>query len=358
MVRLGVIIGLWLLLAAVTHRLEVTAADSFWKVGDTGAKVSLRGLAAVENGMVIWACGSQATVVVSEDGGESWESVGPEGFEMLEFRSIAAFDRDNAIIASAGTPAVILKTTDGGKKWSEVVRRNESAAFFDALKFFDRDHGLAVSDPVDGKWLILRTKDGGESWSEISREALPPLHEGEAAFAASNSALAVAKDGSAWLGTGGLEAAESKIYRTKDYGESWDVSYCPIPSGKAAGVFSVHLAQDDVLVAVGGDYRPDTPVKHHAAFSLDRGKTWQVPTQGPRLFRSATVASVPSEQMTSQIWFAVGPQGSDYAVEVNNWRQASEVGFHALEILDKNRLVAVGSEGRYGIADISSLLKQ
>lgn len=358
MMRLGVIVGFWVLVGAVAGRPEVTAADAFWKLGGTGTKVSLRGLAAVENGEVIWACGGQATVVVSVDGGESWKSVGPDGFDMLEFRSIAAFDRDNAIIASAGTPAVILKTTDGGKKWIEVVRRSESAAFFDGLKFFDRNHGLAVSDPVDGKWLILRTKDGGESWSEIMRAALPPLNEGEAAFAASNSALAVAKDGSAWLGTGGLEAEESKIYRTKDYGESWDVSYCPIPSGKAAGIFSVHLAQDDVLVAVGGDYRPDTPVKHHAAYSLDRGKTWQVPTQGPRLFRSAAVASVPSEQKTSQIWFAVGPQGTDYAADINTWKRASEVGFHALEILDKNRLVAVGSEGRYGIADIRSLIKQ
>jgi photosystem II stability/assembly factor-like uncharacterized protein len=315
-------------------------------------------LASSENGTVVWACGSQATVVLSDDGGSTWKNVGPKGFNGLEFRSIAAFDRNNALIASAGSPAVILRTKDGGKSWREVLRREEKAAFFDGLKFFDQNRGFAVSDPVDGKWLILKTDDGGESWREIKRESLPPLTEGEAAFAASNSALAVSGDGWAWIGTGGVEAAESKVYWTSDFGESWNVSYSPIPSGKSSGVFSLRLASSGVLVAVGGDYRPDTPVSHHAAYSLDRGKTWLVPVHGPKLFRSAAVASHTIEPNSTETWFSVGPQGTDYTTDIKHWKVASNVGFHALEILDKERLVAVGSEGRIGIADVRVLPKQ
>ena len=46
---------------------------------------------------------------------------------------------------------------------------DEPTAFYDCMTFFDRQHGLALSDPVDGRFRILETSDGGRSWEHRPR---------------------------------------------------------------------------------------------------------------------------------------------------------------------------------------------
>ena len=35
------------------------------------------------------------------------------------------------------------------------------------MTFFDKQHGLALSDPVNGKFRIISTNDGGMSWQLV-----------------------------------------------------------------------------------------------------------------------------------------------------------------------------------------------
>jgi|694.fasta_scaffold10443_9 photosystem II stability/assembly factor-like uncharacterized protein len=351
-VRFFLLLSCW---SSLTFQQNVRAWQppaEFWTLSSTGSRASLRGLQICDDDQTIWACGNNSTVLRSEDLGQIWSQVSPQGYEKIDFRSIAAWDKKNAMIASAGTPAIVLATHDGGSHWHEVLRRSEEKAFFDGLKFFNRQQGIVFSDPVDEKWLILTTADSGKTWTEVPKSALPLLKEGEAAFAASNSALYVSADGKAWIGTGGIQSVHSKIYRSNNFGRTWQESSSPLPSGEASGIFSI--AQDNTgrLVAVGGDYRPDKESPHTAVFSDDQGATWQLASVEPKSFRSSVIA-LPHTSETQTSWLTTGPTGTDISEDGSTWKPCSETGFHVLATNSSGIVVAVGSDGRFGMARLN-----
>jgi len=319
-----------------------------WLESSTGCDASLRGLSVVDD-QTLWASGANATVVRSVDGGVSWQSCGPKGFEKLEFRSIVAVDDRIATIASAGTPAVIMQTHDAGQTWKEVFRHTSPAAFFDGMRFWDREHGIVFSDPVDGRILIVTTADGGLTWQVVAPERIPLAAEKEGGFAASNSVLCVGKEGRAWIGTGGTTSPTSRIYSTSDFGKSWSVRPCPLTSDIAAGVFSIAMHVDlNLLVAVGGDYRSEATSTTTAALSRDLGETWQLAAQPPSAFVSAVALA------QSKFLVATGPTSSFIANDGNHWKHFSAIGFHALEASPKGNVYAVGAGGRFGRLEIQN----
>src|SRR5207237_9362620 len=105
------------------------------------------------------------------------------------------------------------------------------------------------------------THDGGAHWMEVAPGALPAALEGEGAFAASGTCVAVLESGEgkkkhadAWFVSGG--AGGSRIFRTGDFGKTWQVFPLPLIKGKAAtGAFSVAFSDEKNGVVVGGDYQ-------------------------------------------------------------------------------------------------------
>ena len=77
--------------------------------------------------------------------------------------------------------------------------------FYDSMKFFDESHGIAMGDPTENCLSIILTNDGGNTWTKVPCEKLPPVVEGEAAFAASNTNIKVLGN-TAWIVTGGTKA--------------------------------------------------------------------------------------------------------------------------------------------------------
>ena len=69
-------------------------------VVSTPGAASLRALAPVD-ARVCWASGSGGTVLRTEDGGGTWLAVGPRGGEVLDLRSLVAWDAHRAVAASA-----------------------------------------------------------------------------------------------------------------------------------------------------------------------------------------------------------------------------------------------------------------
>jgi photosystem II stability/assembly factor-like uncharacterized protein len=59
------------------------------------------------------------------------------------------------------------------------------------MSFWSSSEGIAFGDPIDGRLLILRTSDAGESWTEAPLEQRPRVQDGQAGFAASNTAMTV-----------------------------------------------------------------------------------------------------------------------------------------------------------------------
>src|SRR5690606_18329912 len=137
------------------------SANAQWIKQNIETNASFRGLSVV-NERVVWASGTGGTVVRTTDGGKTWDVIKVPGAEKLDFRDIEAFDAKTAYILSIGNgeDSRIYKTADGGKTWSLQFKNDNPKAFFDAIACWNERNCLAMSDPVDGKYLLIRTTDG------------------------------------------------------------------------------------------------------------------------------------------------------------------------------------------------------
>ena len=242
----------------------------------------------------------------------------------------------------------------GGATWTESFVNPDPNGFLDALAFWDADRGLALGDPVDGRFVILATADGGRTWSKLPPDGMPKALPGEGAFAASGTSLAVGDDGLAWFGTGG--ASTARVFRSTDRGRTWSAAPVPIRSGTASsGVFSVAFRDASHGVAVGGDYKLPDEAAGTAAITRDGGRTWRA-VRGPGLsgFRSA-VSFVPGAPGPRLV--AVGPSGADWSDDGGEtWARFGAEGFHALAVSRDGRSAwAVGDRGRIARLDPSAL---
>ena len=294
---------------AVVTLLRTATLIGPWTLLDSGTSANFRGVSAAGPG-VAWVSGSGGTVLRTTDGGASWQRRIVPGADALDFRDIQAFDDRTAFLLSigAGELSRIYKTVDGGATWTPQHVNRDPKGFLDALAFWDAEHGLALGDPVDGRFAILTTDDGGKTWSSPPSAGMPEALPGEGAFAASGTCLVVEGTSNAWFGTGG--GASSRIFRSTDRGRTWEVATTPIRSGNpSTGVFSIAFLDSRTGVAVGGDYKAEGDPLGNVARTEDGGRTWST-IQGtrPAGFRSA-VAVFPGRE--GKRLAAVGPTGSD-----------------------------------------------
>jgi len=312
-----------------------------WEIRPSGTRASLRGLWVVDAD-VAWASGSGGTYVRSVDGGRTWQAGTVPGAGELDFRDVHAWDENRALMLSAGLPAMIYRTVDGGATWTETYNNRTPGVFFNAIAFWDSSRGVAVSDPVDGRFLLISTADGGKTWSELPWENRPVALEGEAGFAASGTCLAVHGDGRIWFGTGGPAA---RVHRSDDWGATWEVTKTPLRSGEPSqGVFSLYLASDLEGYAVGGDYRDETNPAGNAAITRDGGATWASVPEPPSGFRECVVSV---SDLDPSVLVAVGPSGTDVSEDGGStWRLVGSEGFHAVAFSrDGSTGIAVGADG-------------
>jgi photosystem II stability/assembly factor-like uncharacterized protein len=326
---------------------NVSAAQ--WTRQQSGTKARLRGLAVVDAN-VAWASGTQGTYVRTTDGGITWKSAMVPGAADLDFRDVYAADLRTAFLLSIGEgeKSRIYRTADGGKTWALRFINHDPRGFLDAIAFWDADHGIAMGDPVDGRFTILTTGDGGLSWKKSLPESMPLAKNGEGAFAASGTCLVVQGDRNAWFATGG--AAVSRVFRTADNGQTWTAYETPIPAGKpSAGIFSLAFRDRLHGVAVGGDYKAPEQATSVVAKTSDGGLTWTMPAgPGPGGYRS-TVSFVPGT--TKPMVVAAGPTGSDLSSDGGEiWTPLGKMGFHAIAF-------ASPIDGGWGVGDEGTIAR-
>jgi photosystem II stability/assembly factor-like uncharacterized protein len=273
--------------------LPVAFAQSGARVQLSHSSESLRGVSTVSR-EVAWASGTHGTYLRTLDGGVTWTSAQVPDAEALDFRAVVAFSADEAFLMSAGPgeQSRIYYTSDAGKGWQLQFKNTNPKGFFDSMVFWDSKHGVVLGDPIADesgklKFEVLLTEDG-QTWRAAPSAKLPAAMEGEGAFAASNTCIAIVPGGSdsnIWFATGGKAA---RVFHSGDRGQSWQVVETPMVHGPlSAGIFSIAFRDTMHGVIAGGDYKRPNEDGPNLAFTDDGGKTWTLSTLHPLTYFSA-----------------------------------------------------------------------
>jgi len=311
-----------------------------WIKQSVNTTASLRGLSVV-NEKAVWASGTGGTVIKTTDGGKTWSVMFVPGAEKLDFRDIEAFDENTAYILSIGNgeSSRIYKTTDGGATWKEQFRNKDEKAFFDAIACWDQWRCIAMSDPVDGQYLLLVTDNGGEGWGQIINDArsAAKAKDGEAAFAASGTCLITQGRHGVFLVSGGSDA---RVFRSPNKGSGWATVNTPITKGTAgSGIFSIAMFDANDGAIVGGNYEKPNEAKDNLAFTTDGGKTWTLGS-GLSGYRSAVAYVTPTTIIT------VGTNGTDLSKDGGKtWNKIGSEDLNSVAAKGAKTVWAVGPKG-------------
>jgi len=394
--------------------LAVTAfAQSGPQTYPTYTAENLRGVSAVSR-QIAWASGTHGTYLRSTDG-RIWIPDQVPGAESLDFRAVVAFSADEAFLMSAGPgdQSRIYHTADRGRHWQLEFTNPNPKGFFDSMAFWDPTHGIVLGDPIPDetnketgklKFELLMTNDG-QTWTPIPPAQLPPALEGEAAFAASNSCLAIlntpvintpvipsaardlgfpgastaarpsapaprqpsekerasAPDPNIWFATGGRAA---RVFHSPDRGQTWQVFDTPILHGPdSAGILSIAFRDPRHGVIAGGDYKHPYQDGPNLAFTNDAGKTWTLSKITPQSYYAAVAydrkhrnpnAKDLDENQANLRLFIVGPKFVyDFRPPKNptriSPRKKSDKQFNAVSPYPEGGALVVGPKGTIAV---------
>lgn len=305
---------------------------------------SIRAITAIDEN-TMWFGGSKGQFGYTEDGGNTWkiDSIQSTKQPSLEFRGIAKIT--NAIfLLAVGSPALLFKSENKGKTWTTVYEENHPNAFYDAIAFWDDQNGIAMGDPTDGCLSIILTHDGGNTWSKIPCKKLPPTVAGEAAFAASNSNIALVED-QVWIVSGGKKA---RVFHSPDKGDNWEVFETPIvQGGQMTGIFTTAFYDENNGIIFGGDWEKQTQNTQNKARTIDGGKTWQLIADGQHPGYRSAVQYIPKSKGDAII--AVGIPGISYSADGGeHWTALSSDSFYTIQICVDGRTAWLAGRDKIG----------
>lgn len=306
---------------------------------------NLRGLS-VSSDNIIWASGTHGTYLRSTDGGNSWHAAQVPGAEALDFRDVEAFNADVAYLLSAGPgeQSRIYKTDNGSASWTLQFTNKDPKGFFDCMAFWNSVHGIAVGDPVDGKFQLITTEDG-KNWTPLPADFLPPALAGEGAFAASGSCIAARGESEVWFVTGGSAA---RVFHSTDEGKTWTVVDTPLVHGNdSSGAFSIAFRDEKHGIIAGGDYKQPEKSGPGLAFTDDGGWTWKLAPISPQWYFSAATFVVNSGAKARPAIFAVGTAHQVYAKSIGkkSWQKTWNLNLNAVAAGPSGEIFAVGAKG-------------
>lgn len=254
----------------------------------------------------------------------------------ISFRAVAHVNNTTFGI-SIVNPAMLFKISEDGKV-KLVYKEAHEKVFYDAIAFWNAKEGIAMGDPTDGCISIIITRDGGNTWQKVSCDNLPKAKEGEAAFAASNTNIAIVGD-ETWIATGGKA---SRILYSADKGQTWKVYETPIVQGiETTGMYSVDFYDSKNGFAIGGDYTKADVNEANKIRTSDGGKTWQVVAKNANPGYRSCVQYVPNGNAKELV--VVGFKGIDYSNDAGNtWKHLSDKSFYTIKFINDSTAYAAG----------------
>ena len=312
------------------------------------SELSVRALTIGENNKFYFAGNNSGIGLLYVNGNESLGDIKMVNYDSLsklelEFRSIAQ-TTENFFFMSVSSPAYLYKMSKdelfGLENLPELVyEENHEKAFYDSMDFWNDQEGIAIGDPTDDCMSIIITRDGGKSWGKLSCEVLPKAKEGEAAFAASDTNIAIVGDHT-WVATGGKS---SRILYSIDKGKSWEIYNTQIVQGKeTTGMYSIDFYDANNGFAIGGDYTQPNDTLNNKIRTSDGGKTWQVVANGKGPGYRSCVQYIPNSNGKALV--AIGFKGIDYSNDSgDSWKHLSDQDFYTFRFLNDSVAYAAGN---------------
>ena len=297
--------------------------------------LSIRAIEIIGNNLAFAA--NKGTFGMYNFGDNTW-STNTQKYDSLvpEYRAVAATD-DDFFMLSVGSPALLYKTGDSGAM--ELVYKEENEkAFYDAMAFWNNKEGIAIGDPTNNCISIIITRDGGRTWKKLSCDLLPEVVEGEAAFSASNSNIAIKGD-KTWILSGGMT---SRVYFSPDKGATWEVFDTPLLDGKATtGGYTMDFYDENFGIILGGDYTNPEENTGNKAITTDGGKTWELIAEGQEPGYKSSVRFMPNTGGEKII--ATGFSGISISKDSGEtWEELSNEGFYTLRFKNDSVAYAAG----------------
>ncbi len=297
--------------------------------------LSIRAIEVMGNSLAFAA--NNGTYGLYNSASKTWK-INTQSFDTIhpEFRAVASTSNDFFML-SVSNPALLYKTGNTGNM--ELVYKEENEkVFYDSMAFWNDKEGIAMGDPVSNCISIIITRNGGKSWSKLDCKDLPEAAEGEAAFAASNSNIAIKGDNT-WIITGGTR---SRILFSPDKGKSWKVYETPLIQGQATtGGYSMDFYDENNGIIIGGDYTDPEATKANKAITKDGGKTWRLFADGKEPGYKSSIRYVPNSNAQGII--ASGFTGVHYSHDGGeNWKKLSNEGFYTLRFINDTSAYAAG----------------
>ncbi len=262
---------------------------------------------------------------------------------LLHFRSIAT-TKEAVFVLSIANPGVLYKIgfdaeiSGEATNIEEVYVETGEKVFYDSMAFWNDNEGIAMGDPTGPCLSIIITRDGGNRWEKLPCDMLPQTETGEAAFAASNSNIALFGD-HAWIATGGKRA---RVFHSADKGKTWEVFNTPIIEGKAmTGIYSIAFFDEKTGIVFGGDWEDKSFNDANKAITKDGGKNWKLIGKGKSPGYTSAVKFIPGSAGKGLL--SVGSQGVSYSSDQGkNWIVLSKEDFHAIEFVNDSTAFASG----------------
>jgi len=296
--------------------------------------VSIRAIEIIENSLA-YAGSNGMFGNIDLTSGKIMESVQQYDTLFPQFRAVAHTSSDFFML-SVANPALLYKTGDDGKMELVYTEENE-AVFYDAMTFWNDQEGIAMGDSMDGCLSVIITRDGGNTWDKLPCSDLPEGIEGEGAFAASNTNIAVVGD-KTWIAT-----TSSRIYFSPDKGKTWEIQQTPIVKDEPTqGIYSLDFWDENLGVAIGGDYLKPEGNTANKALTEDGGKTWQLMADGQNPQYKSCIRFVPNSNGNGMV--ALGFTGISYSEDRGvTWQPLSEdASFYTIRFLNDSVAFAAG----------------
>jgi len=256
----------------------------------------------------------------------------------LEFRSMAQ-NAQSIFVANIGSPAFIFKINKTNLRVETVYSETNQKVFYDSMRFWNENEGIAVGDPTDACLSILITRDGGNTWQKLSCNQLPVVKEGEAAFAASNTNIAIQGEAT-WIVSGGKHA---RVFYSQNKGLSWEVIETPIAQGQTmTGIFTTDFYNRKTGVAAGGNYELPNQNIQNKALTLDGGKSWKLLADGQAFGYTSCIQFVPRSKAKAIV--SIGASGLYYSYDQGaTWEPLShDHSLYTIRFLNKHTAFAAG----------------